>query len=72
MCSTKTSLREAFLIIGTSTANKDRYFVFNQSSVMLCESFDDAFESIGHIGEIGDTSTNDQHPFIKQDQTTSS
>ena len=39
---------------------------------MLCESFDDAFESIGHIGEIGDTSTNDQHPFIKQDQTTSS
>lgn len=51
---------QALLIVGTSTSNKDLDLELFQLDLKLLQGSDDAFERGGHVGEVGNASTNDQ------------
>lgn len=51
---------ETLLVVGSSTSDEDLDLVGNQLVLELLESTDDALEGGGDIGEVGNTSSNDE------------
>lgn len=51
---------EALLVVGASTADVDTDLVGDERRLVLFQCTDDAFEGGGNIGEVGDTTTDDE------------
>lgn len=51
---------ETLLVVGTTTADEDLDFVVDELVLVLLESTNDALEGSSDVGEVGDTTTDDE------------
>lgn len=51
---------ETFLVVGATTTNVDADIVGDEGSLVLLQGTDDTLEGSGNVGEVGDTTTNDE------------
>jgi hypothetical protein len=51
---------ESLLVVGTSTTNEDTDLVLLELELVLLEGGDDSLEGRSDVGEVGDTSTDDE------------
>lgn len=51
---------ETLLVVGTTTADENAGGVINERSLVLFKSTNDALESRGDVGKVGDTTTDDK------------
>lgn len=56
---------ETFLVVRTTSANKDFDVVSNQATLELFQGTDDALEGRGDIGKVGDTTADDKDLAIR-------
>lgn len=52
---------KTLLVVGTSTANPDLHLVLVEDGCDLTQGADDTLECGGDVGEVGNTTTNEQH-----------
>ena len=61
---------ETFLVVGTATADEDLDGVVDELVLVFLERTDDALEGSSDVGEVGDTTTNDEDLAIRVRSTT--
>lgn len=52
---------KTLLVVGTGTTNPDLNVVLNQLSSVVAQGTDDTLEGAGNVGEVGNTTTNEQN-----------
>ena len=55
---------ETLLVVGTATTNEDLDLMSNELVLVLLEGADDSLEGRSDVGEVGDTTTNDENLAI--------
>jgi hypothetical protein len=58
--SEKTHSFKSFLVVGTTSSNEDADFVGLKSTLVLLESANDTFKGGSDVGEVGNTSSDDE------------
>lgn len=56
---------ESLLVVGSSATNKDANLVLLELVLVLLERLDDALEGRSDVGEVGDTSTDDEELALR-------
>ena len=56
---------ETFLVVGTTSSDKDPDLVSDQGFTVLFEGSDDSLESGGDVGKVGDTSSDDEQLALR-------
>ena len=67
---TETHGLEIFLVVGTTTADEDLDGVVGELVLVFVERTDDALEGSSNVGEVGDTTTNDEDLAVGVRSTT--
>lgn len=62
---------ETFLVVGTTSSNEDSDLVSDQSLSVLFESLDDTLEGSSNVGEVGNTTTDDEDLALRVRSTSS-
>jgi len=69
--SEETHSLETFLVVGSTTTNEDANLVELKTSLVLLEGRDDTLESSGNVGEVGNTSSDEEKLAFGVGSTTS-
>lgn len=70
MDDTNTERSRTHLVVGTSTSNKDLDTRVDELLLVLFQSANDALECRSDIGEVGDTTTDDENLALRTRGTT--
>jgi hypothetical protein len=69
--SEKTHSLETFLVVGSTTTNEDANLVELETTLVLLESRDDTLEGSSDVGEVGDTSSDEEQLALRVGSTAS-
>ena len=61
---------ETLLVVGTATTDVDADIVSNEGSLVLLQCTNDTLEGSSDVGEVGDTTTNDENLSVSMGSTT--